>query len=206
MCFVVCTCPVLVGLVCEQLVAAVVSLVNRACHVVSVPLPLPVSASKPASESASESASKRAVRPILLVTLVRASHLATKPLTLPPVALLLLALSLLALLFPALAPCNKHHRPTRQHANQGWVINYKPIIWCDWQSIVINHNPITITNFLSLSNHIQITIILKIKVKKVITKWLPNDWLYCLLDKKKFSVIVAKKSSKVLVINVKMLI
>ena len=28
---------------------------------------------------------------------------------------------------------------------QGWVINNSPIIWCDWQPLAINHNPIIIT-------------------------------------------------------------
>ncbi len=41
--------------------------------------------------------------------------------------------------------------------SQGWVINYSPIIRCDWASLAINHNPITIANFCapiqSYSNH-----------------------------------------------------
>ena len=35
---------------------------------------------------------------------------------------------------------------------------------CDWQSLAINHYPITIGDFLSLSNHIRILIILKMKL------------------------------------------
>ena len=38
-------------------------------------------------------------------------------------------------------------------SGQGSVINYRPIIWCDWQSILINHNHQFFVPIQSYSNH-----------------------------------------------------